>query len=78
MPNWQILLNLPFFIAGFGIKALFFTVKGLGITYIGGLLEGLRMCRKAGKDARVDFKRIPVSRIWSLEGELLVNVLRRF
>ena len=77
MPDWQILLNLPFFIAGFGIKTLFFMVKGLGLTYLAGLLEGFRMCRKAGKSVRVDFKRIPAGRIWALEGELLLNILRR-
>ncbi len=30
MPLLQIILNLPFLIIGFGIKFLFFTVKGMG------------------------------------------------
>ncbi len=44
MPFWQILLNLPFFLVGYGIKTLFFIKKGLGKTYIKGCMEGIRHC----------------------------------
>lgn len=44
MPLWQILINLPFFLVGFGIKTLFFIRKGLGKTYVKGCLKGIALC----------------------------------
>lgn len=44
MPLLQLLLNLPFLIAGFFIKTLFFIKKGEGTTYVKGLLKGISMC----------------------------------
>ena len=43
MPLWQRAVNLPFHLAGFGIKTFFFIRKGFGKIYIKGLLEGMRM-----------------------------------
>jgi GT2 family glycosyltransferase len=42
MPIPQILINLPFLILGFFIKALFYTRKKMGRLYLTGLLNGLR------------------------------------
>ncbi len=58
MPFLQILLNLPFLLAGFGLKFLFFLPKGLGGVYARGLIKGLRMC---SRDRKVKFcwKNIP-------------------
>jgi GT2 family glycosyltransferase len=42
MPIPQILINLPFLIPGFFIKALFYAHKKMGRLYITGLLNGLR------------------------------------
>ena len=39
MPVLQILLNLPFLLAGFLVKYLFFLKKGLGAIYLKGLME---------------------------------------
>lgn len=58
MPALQILLNLPFLLAGFGIKYLFFLRKGLGKTYRKGLAEGLRMCRKEAK-VKFEWRNLP-------------------
>lgn len=44
MPLLQILLNLPLLLAGFAIKSVFFTAKGLGREYMGGLMKGCRFC----------------------------------
>lgn len=44
MPVLQLLLNLPFLIAGFTVKALFFAKKGLGMVYLKGLSKGIRLC----------------------------------
>jgi hypothetical protein len=49
MPWWQIILNGPFLLAGFVIKAGFFFLKGFGKTYIDGLREGMILCKAKGK-----------------------------
>ena len=43
MPKKYIAMLSPLLFAGFAIKTLFFAVKGLGRTYIAGLVEGFRM-----------------------------------
>lgn len=77
MPVWQIVLNLPLFIIGFGIKICFFVLKGLGGTYIHGLSEGFKMCRQH-PERRVRFSRSGFRRIWSIQLELWANTVRRF
>lgn len=57
MPLLQILINLPFLLAGFVIKILFFICKGLGITYIKGLGCGIAMSvSKEGRKKKVRFR----------------------
>ncbi|MCR5209464.1 MAG: glycosyltransferase family 2 protein [Lachnospiraceae bacterium] len=77
MPGWQIALNLPFFIIGFGAKAVFFTFKGLGFTYIKGLFEGFKMCREQGEASRVDFSKVKPLTLAKIEGALLLDTIRR-
>lgn len=63
MPPVQILLNLPFLLAGFLIKTLFFLKKGLGKSWFQGTAEGLRLaCSARGRQKRVRFvmARFPV------------------
>lgn len=56
MPPVQILLNLPFLLAGFWIKTLFFLKKGLGKSWFQGTAEGLRLaCSAEGRERRVHF-----------------------
>lgn len=43
MPFFQILLNLPFLMAGFLIKTVFFIRKGMGKEYVTGLINGVRL-----------------------------------
>ncbi len=78
MPAWQILCNLPFFAAGFGIKALFFQKKGLGSTYRKGLIEGVRLCRSAAKQQgrRRKKRRWPVKACLRIQLELWLNLGR--
>ncbi len=62
MPPAQLLLNLPFLLAGFFIKQLFFLRKGLGGSWWKGLTEGILLCWSAeGRKRRVRFagKRLP-------------------
>lgn len=61
MPDWQILLNLPWLLLGFGIKSLYFARMGFGRQYVRGLMSGIAMCRKEDrfteKGRKVPFKR---------------------
>ena len=78
MPILQIIINIPFLLAGFLIKTLFFTVKGLGVVYVKGLRKGFSMClniknrgrkvRFAGKNFRYYLK---------IQLELWINILRK-
>ncbi len=49
MPAPQIILNLPFLLFGFGMKALFFIVKGHGRAYLSGIKRGYLLCREGRK-----------------------------
>lgn len=56
MPLVQILLNLPFLLAGFSVKTLFFLKKGLVKSWLQGTAQGLRLaCSKKGREKRVRF-----------------------
>ena len=57
MPLFQWILNLPFFLLGFGIKFLFFCKKRMGKLYLKGLLKGLkRFVGPVGKQTKVSFQ----------------------
>lgn len=74
MPTLQIIINLPFFIIGFGIKALFFILKGYGREYLSGMKRGYLMCVKGRKypfDARF------IGNYCKIQLELWVNMFRR-
>ena len=45
MPRWQIILNLPFLLAGFLVKTIFFIGKGLGKNYLSGIADGFKLSR---------------------------------
>lgn len=79
MPILQIIINLPFLMAGFAIKILFFILKGLGITYIKGLLRGIKMCLdEEGRRRRVKFRLKHLGNYVSIQLELWWNTILRF
>lgn len=79
MPLLQWLLNLPFLIPGFFIKALFFTVKGMGITYIRGCARGIKKSFSAeGRKQKVRFRRKNLVNYGRLQLALWLNLLRLF
>ncbi len=81
MPLLQVILNLPFLAAGFLIKVLFFTLKGMGATYLRGLGRGLAKSRRdaaQGHAHKVKFRFINLGRYLRIQLELWVNVVRRF
>lgn len=58
MPFGQILLNLPFLVLGFGVKLLFFALKGFGREYAAGMKNGVQLCAKE-KKVRFSVEKIP-------------------
>lgn len=75
MPALQLFINLPFLLAGFGIKYLFFVKKGFGKTYRKGLKEGLLMCRRE-KKVKFCWKNLPC--YGKIQLELWMNIGKRF
>lgn len=79
MPPLQILINLPFFLLGFGIKTLFFVRKGLGGTYLKGLMRGFRIYyREGGRKMHVPFRLKNTGNYLLIQWDLWVNICRRF
>lgn len=74
MPFLQILLNLPFLVAGFGIKFLFFLVKGMGKEYLAGIKNGFQISKKGKK---VPFSLANLPNYCRIQIELWVNMIRR-
>ncbi|MBQ6377028.1 MAG: glycosyltransferase family 2 protein [Lachnospiraceae bacterium] len=78
MPLPQILLNLPFLLPGFLIKALFFAVKGYGREYVKGIAHGFALSaqgRKEGRRVRFLWKNLPHYR--KIQMDLWTNIPRR-
>lgn len=74
MPFLQILLNLPFLAAGFGIKILFFAKKGYLKEYVMGLGKGVALCDRSKK---VKFCSRNLKHYMKIQLELWANVIRR-
>lgn len=78
MPFLQIIINLPFLAAGFGIKYLFFQRKGMGGDYRGALKEGFAICKTipAGK-SKVKFSFKNLKNYFWIQIQLWLNIIRR-
>ncbi|MDO4803563.1 MAG: glycosyltransferase family 2 protein [Lachnospiraceae bacterium] len=78
MPTVQIILNLPLLVPGFLIKAAFFTAKGFGREYIGGIRKGFVLCGKGKKEGKkVSFKKKNIVNYIRIQFELWANCPRR-
>lgn len=75
MPFIQLLLNMPFLAAGFGIKVLFFCRKGMGREYIAGIKNGFQISKK---DRKVKYSYRNTWNYIKIQWELWVNIARRF
>jgi GT2 family glycosyltransferase len=79
MPPLQILINLPFLLAGFTVKTAFFIRKGFGGIYLKGLLRGFRIYYKeGGGKMHVPFCLKNTGNYLLIQWELWVNTVRRF
>lgn len=76
MPLWQIVLNLPLFAVGFGVKAVFFAVKGFGREYIAGIKNGFEISRK-NRDKKVSCIHGKGKRYLKIQMELYRNILKK-
>ena len=74
----QILLNLPFLLAGFLVKTLFFLKKGLAKIWLQGTAEGLCLaCSEKGRAKRVRFVRSRFPAYVRIQWELWRNMWYR-
>ena len=74
MPVLQIIVNLPFLLAGFMIKALFFIMIGHGRAYLSGLKRGYILCRQARK---FPYSSRNLKNYFVIQLELWLNLFRR-
>lgn len=78
MPPAQILINMPFLLAGFAVKFLFYCRKGLGGSWWKGTRKGIRLCRSLqGKKRRVPFSRKRLAAYLVIQWELWRNIWYR-
>lgn len=76
MPLLQIIFNLPFLLLGFLIKYLFFLKKKMGILYLQGLLDGLRMSMEPeAREHKVRFERKHLPHYFKIEWLLIRGLL---
>lgn len=75
MPLLQMILNLPFLLVGFGMKILFFCLKGYGREYLAGIKNGFQLSVK-GRKVPFSLKHFPA--YCKIQWELWVNIFRRF
>ncbi|MCR4595169.1 MAG: glycosyltransferase family 2 protein [Lachnospiraceae bacterium] len=81
MPLVQFIINLPLLLIGFIIKALFFSLKLMGLTYLRGLLRGFGLCArdiKNGHRHKVRFRPRNLGHYIRIQLELWANTARRF
>lgn len=74
MPTLQIIINLPFLVVGFAVKALFFILKGFGREYLSGMKRGFLMCTEGTK---YPYSGRNFKNYVKIQFELWFNLLRR-
>lgn len=80
MPILQIIINLPFLIAGFAVKTVFFCLKGMGFTYVRGLARGVKKSiedMKEGHRHKMWFRPKYIPSYVKIQVELWENMVRR-
>ena len=78
MPFLQIIINFPLLLAGYLIKFLFFSLKGMGGAYGKGLLEGIKLSVSGeGRKNKVKFRIRNIKNYLWIQGQLWTNILLR-
>lgn len=79
MPLFQWVLNLPLLAVGFGIKTLFFAMKGYGREYLAGIKNGFSISyKKENHRKKVRFRWKNFGNYCRIQIELWANLFRRF
>ena len=79
MPALMVVVNLPFLIPGFLVKALFFALKGYGREYVRGIGAGFRMSAEGIREGRhIAFQAKRLPQYLRIQLELLTGIVRRF
>lgn len=79
MPFLQVLLNFPFLILGFLVKALFFTKRKMGMLYVKGYFEGMKRCfTEQGKLHKVPFQWKNLKNYCRIQILLYIDTIRVF
>ena len=79
MPLFQWILNLPLLAVGFGIKTLFFAMKGYGREYLAGIKNGFSISyKKENHGKKVRFRWKNFGNYCRIQIELWANLFRRF
>ncbi len=79
MPPVQILINLPFLMAGYAVKTFYFVLKGMGGSYLQGLLAGIKLCgTEEGRRHRVRFKARYLKNYGWIQGQLWANIFKLY
>lgn len=73
LPLPQLVLNAPLFLLGYGVKLAFFTARGFGRAYLGGLWEAFRALRRI---ERARFHPRLARHYLAVEGLMARNTLR--
>lgn len=74
MPVIQLIVNIPFLILGHIVKIVFFARKKLAKTYVKGVLNGVKMCKK---DKKFPFKVENTLNYVKIQFELWGNIVNR-
>lgn len=78
MPPLQIALNLPFLLAGFFVKYLFFVKKGFGRLYVRGLCKGLKLSlSEKGRARKISYRKGTFTIYVRIQAELWYNLFVR-
>ncbi len=76
MPLPQLLLNLPFLLAGAAVKCAYFTKKGLGKAWRTGFLQGIRLCvSKRGRRHKMPFVWKRIGRYCRIQMRLWMDMM---
>lgn len=78
MPLLQLMLNFPLLLAGFFVKQLFYTKKGLGKSWRKGMWRGIRLCAGKGRGQKVRFSMFRLPAYARIQWELWRNIGYRF
>ena len=79
MPFLQLLINFPFLLLGFLVKAMFFCRKKMGMLYVKGYMEGIRRCfSKEGKLHKVPFRCKNLKNYLRIQILLYIDTIRVF